>query len=107
MAVIANLFLLICAVWEEADSTGANQTDQASHASELLGLEEVTLVAAGAIELIVTVALVDDDGRAGLRSRWLHIHRLLHNHRLLHHHNWLLYHNGLHVHLWVSICLKF
>ena len=102
MAVIANLFLLICAVWEEADSTGANQTDQASHASELLGLEEVTLVAAGAIELIVTVSLVvDDDGGAGLRSRWLHIHRLLH------HHNWLLYHNGLHVHLWVSICLKF
>ena len=99
MAVIANHFLLICALWEAAKSTGENTGDQASHASELLGLEEVTLVAAGAVELIVTVALVDDDGGAGLRSRWLHIHRLLH------HHNWLLYHNGLHVHLWVSICL--
>ena len=95
MAVIANHFLLICALWEAAKSTGENTGDQASHASELLGLEEVTLVAAGAIELIVTVALVDDDGGA---LSWLLIHRLL-IHRLLHHHNWLLYHNGLHVHL--------
>ena len=100
MAVIANHFFLICALWEAAESTGENTGDQASYASELLSLEEVTLVAAGAIELIVIVALVDDDGRALSRSRWLHIHRLLH------HHNWLLDHHGLHVHLWVSICLK-
>ena len=94
LAVIADHFLLKSALWEAADGTGEYQGDQARNARELLGLEEVALVAAGAVELIFSVALVDNDGGA-LRSGGLHHHHWLG----LHHHNWLLDHHGLHVHL--------
>ena len=95
MAVIANHFLLVSALWEAADGTGEYQGDQARNARELLGLEEVALVAAGAVELsFIVAALVDNDGGA-LGSGGLHHHHWLG----LHHHNWLLDHHGLHVHL--------
>ena len=73
MAVIANLLLLISALREAADSAGEYQGDNAGNASELLGLKEVTLGAAGAVEVIVIVILVDDDGGC-LRSRRMHHH---------------------------------
>ena len=94
LAVIANHFLLESALWAAAEGTGECQGDQARNARELLGLEEVALVAAGAVELVFTVALVDNDGGA-LGSGGLH-----HHHGLgLHHHNWLLNYQGLHVHV--------
>ena len=89
--VIANHFLGIGAVCAAAEGAGENHTDQAGCASEFLGLEEVSLVAAGAVELILI--LVDDDSGA------LRLGRRLHIHGLLHHHNWLLDHHRLHVHL--------
>ena len=64
LAVIANHFLLESALWAAAEGTGECQGDQARNARELLGLEEVALVAAGAVELVFTVALVDNDGGA-------------------------------------------
>ena len=93
MAVIANHLLLISALWEAADRAGEYHSNDAGNASELLGLEEVTLGAARAVEFVV-VTFVDDNGGA-LRSGWLHHHHWLG----LHHHHWLLDHHGLHVHL--------
>jgi len=101
LAVIANLLLLISALREAADSAGEYQGDNAGNASELLGLKEVSLGAAGAVEIVIIVALVNDDG-GSLRSRRLHHHHWLG----LHHHHWLLDHHGLHVHLCVFVCLK-
>jgi hypothetical protein len=69
-------FLLKNELWEAADGTGEYQGDQARNARELLGLEEVTLVAAGVIELIFIVTLVDNDDGA-LESGELHIHHWL------------------------------
>ena len=94
MTVIANHLLLVSALGEAADSAREYHGDQASNASELLGFEEVSLLAAGAVELVIIVTLVDDDGGA-LRSGGLHHHHWLG----LHHHHWLLDHHGLHVHL--------
>jgi hypothetical protein len=98
LAVIANHLLLISALWEAADSAGEYHSNDAGNASELLGLEKVTLGAARAVEFVV-VAFVDDNGGA-LRSGWLLHHHWIHHHWLgLHHHHWLLDHHGLHVHL--------
>ena len=43
MAVIANHLLLISALWEAADSAGEYHSNDAGNASELLGIEKVTL----------------------------------------------------------------
>ena len=97
-AVAANLFLGPGAILAAAKSAWERQKENAGPAAELARLEEVTLVALGAVEPI-PLPLVDDDGGGGRGLLRHHHHGRWHHHGLLHYHRWLLHHHGLGLHV--------